>query len=61
MNMNGNIFIALLHSREPVGGPLLVVAKTEVRSRTEMSATTKSWDDGDPIQNFVSQLADYRR
>ena len=26
MNMNGNIFIALLHSREPVGGPLLVVA-----------------------------------
>jgi hypothetical protein len=27
MNMNGNIFIALLHSREPVGGPLLVVAQ----------------------------------
>jgi hypothetical protein len=26
MNMPGNIFIAPLHSREPVGGPLLVVA-----------------------------------
>jgi hypothetical protein len=27
MNMNSNIFIAHLHSREPVGGPLLVVAE----------------------------------
>ena len=61
MNMDGNTFIALLHSREPVGGPLGLSRKAEVRSRTEMSATTKSWDDGDPIQNFVSQLADYRR
>jgi hypothetical protein len=26
MNMNGNIFIALLHSHEPAGAPLLVVA-----------------------------------
>ena len=26
--MNGNIFIALLHSGEPVDGPLLVVAQS---------------------------------
>jgi hypothetical protein len=32
MNMNGNIFIALLHSRVPVGGPLLVVAQSYRRA-----------------------------
>jgi hypothetical protein len=36
-------------------------AQEKSRSRSEMSATAKSRDDGDPIQNFVSQLADYRR
>jgi hypothetical protein len=40
MNMNGNIFIALLHSREPVGGPLLVVAQGA--SRVVVLAVTDS-------------------
>ena len=37
--MNGNIFIALLHSREPVGGPLLVVALSDAQlPRAEWTA-----------------------
>lgn len=35
--------------------------KAAVRSRGDMPSAAKSRDDGDPVQNFVRQLADYRR
>jgi hypothetical protein len=41
MNMNGNIFIALLHSREPVGGPLLVVAHCDTLLRVAETAPNR--------------------
>ena len=44
MNMNGNIFIALLHSREPVGGPLLVVAQSASLSASRSDQVTQTAD-----------------
>ena len=57
MNMNGNIFIALLHSREPVGGPLLVVARrgsgpadgARVVESAAPGGNPREFGDADPI------------
>ena len=38
MNRNGNIFTPLLHPREPVDGPLLVIAQTTSAGRHGRSA-----------------------
>jgi hypothetical protein len=35
--------------------------EAEARSRSEMAAAAERRDDGDPRQNFISELADERR
>lgn len=42
MNTNGNLFIALLHSREPVGGPLLVVAHCASAARSWLQTVAEA-------------------